>query len=201
MKKKKNVGLLFCTYPLQGGWGKFGKTLLVLLLFCVSDSVSASSGDENDWRTDFKPHYSGSIHVAYGTTSKVKGNDTYIGRVMVGTIHGVGFGKYGDAGVGVDAMMFTHYYPDQEMTFGVNPYLSIRPAIPFSKNAAAFVDFAIGASIPVTNKEFAESEMICHFAPGIRAKRFELSVGFEMLGTGEGSFTGFAKIGIRLGKN
>lgn len=149
---------------------------------------------------DWKPKYMGEIHAGYGTTSKVKGNDTYCGRVMLGTTHGVAFGEYGDIGVGVDAVMLTHYYSGEGLRFAANPYFSVRPAYPISNNFAVFLDCALGATIPVVNLEGSDTEFTFQFGPGIRYKKLNVSFGMQNIGSGKGSTTFFAKLGLYLSK-
>ncbi len=148
---------------------------------------------------DWKPKYAGEIHMGYGTTSSAQGFDTYLGRVMLGTTHGVAFGKYGDVGLGFDAVMFTHYYKNQGLRFAINPYFSVRPTYPITNSFSVFLDCAIGASVPVVNMT-GDTEFLYQFGPGIKLKRFNCTLGIQNIGTGEGSTTFFTKVGIILGK-
>lgn len=144
--------------------------------------------------------YMGEIHTGYGTTSKVKGIDTYMGRVMLGTIQGIALDRYGDVGFGVDGVMLTHYYKDQGMRFLVNPYLSVRPSFPLSEKFSFMLDCALGAYIPVVNMEGGKSEFSYEFGGGFKYKRMNILVGMQSIGSGDGSITFFAKMGIYLGK-
>ena len=171
--------------------------VLVLLIFCFGVSHIYA---QYDW----KPKYMGEIHAGYGTTSKVKVEDksidTYMGRVMLGTTHGVAFGKYGDMGIGVDAVMLTHYYSGEGLRFLVNPYYSVRPAFPTSENFSVFLECTLGAMIPVVNMEGSETEFSFQLGPGIKYKRTNISLGIQNIGSGKGSTTFFAKLGLYLSK-
>ncbi|MBE6292189.1 MAG: hypothetical protein E7091_07235 [Bacteroidales bacterium] len=147
-----------------------------------------------------KPHYVGEIHTSYGSTSKVYGYDTYLGRVMLGTVHGVAFGRYGDVGVGIDGVMLTHYYRGQGMRFLMNPYISVNPAWPVSDKLSVFLDCAIGASIPLVNLKGGTVELLTQVGPGIKYKKMNFSLGIQNLGNGDGSTTFFAKLGFYLSK-
>lgn len=169
---------------------------LKVLLLLVSFFSVTSAYSQYDW----KPIYMGEIHAGYGTTSKVDGRDTYFGRVMLGTTHGIAFGKYGDVGIGVDAVMLTHYYSNDGLRFAANPYFDIRPAWPFSDDFAVFLDCALGATIPVINLEDGKTEFTYQFGPGIRYKKLNISLGMQSIGSRKGSTTFFAKLGLYLSK-
>lgn len=175
---------------------RLNKNIISALFLCAFFFVGTSVSAQEDWR----PKYMGEIHVGYGTTSKVSGIDTYMGRVMLGTVHGIAFDRYGDIGVGVDGVMLTHYYANQGLRFYMNPYLSVRPAYPLNKNLSVFMDCALGASIPLINMDGGSTEFTYHFGPGIRYKRMNFSLGAQGIGSGDGSITFFAKVGIYLGK-
>lgn len=166
---------------------------LLLLASCFS---ATSAYSQYDW----KPKYMGEIHAGYATTSKVDGHDLYTGRVMLGTTHGVAFGKYGDLGIGVNAIMLTHYYSGEGLRFAANPYFSVRPAWPFSEDFAVFLDCALGATIPVANMEGGKTDFTYQLGPGIRYKRLNISLGMQTVGSGKGSTTFFAKLGLYLNK-
>lgn len=169
--------------------------VLVWLLVFVMPSLWAESP-----KWDWKPKYMGEIHTGYGTTTSVKGHDTYMGRVMLGMTHGVAFGKFGDVGVGIDGVMYTHYYKGESMTFAANPYVSVRPAYPITKSFSVFLDCSLGASILCNNNENTTNEFLFQFGPGIKFKRLSVCCGMQNIGSGEGSTSFFAKLGIYLGK-
>ena len=175
---------------------KLKTSVISSVLIAVFSMVISNAYAQKAW----KPKYMGELHVGYGTTSKVKSINTYMGRVMLGTIHGIAFDKYGDVGIGVDGVMLTHYYRDHGMRFLVNPYLSVRPAYPLSDNFSVFLDCALGASIPVVNMKGGETEFTYQFGPGIKYKKLNLSLGMQSIGSGDGSITFFAKLGFYLGK-
>ena len=176
------------------------KKMSTKIFFTVLLTVFSFSTTQVFAQYDWQPKYAGEIHVSYGSTSKVQDFDTYVGRVMLGTIHGVAFGKYGDVGIGIDGVMLTHYYRGQGMRFLANPYLSIRPSWPLSDKFSVFLDYAIGASIPVANLKGGTTELMLQIGPGIKFKKMNLSLGMQKLGDGDGSVTFFAKLGLHLGK-
>jgi len=161
--------------------------VLVLLL----PGVSKAQGNLN-------LKYSAEIHTGYGTTTKVQGNDMYIGRVMLGTIHGVSFDKYGEIGVGFDAVMLTHYYKSEGLRFAANPYVSVRPTYPITEKFSVFLDCALGATIPVVNMENSKTDVSYMIGPGIKYRKLNLSVGFNQIGSGSGSTSFFERLGLYL---
>ena len=165
--------------------------LFGLLFFSATDICA-----QNAW----SPKYTGDIHVGYGTTSKVYGMNTYLGRVMLGTTQGVAFGRYGHIGLGVDGVMLTHYYRGQGMRCLVNPYFSVRPTFPLSRKFSLFIESIIGASIPVANLDGGTNEFTYQFGPGMKINRLTFSFGVQGMGSGQGSTTFYAKLGIDLGK-
>lgn len=169
-------------------------------IFAILIAISIFTGTRSYAQDNGFIKYMGEIHAGYGTTSKVGDIDTYMGRVMLGTIHGIAFDRYGDVGLGVDAVMLTHYYKDQGLRFMVNPYFSVRPAYPISKKFSVFMDCTLGVSIPVVNMDGGSSEFTYQFGPGFRFKRMNISLGVQGIGSGEGSTTFFAKLGINLGR-
>lgn len=175
---------------------KHFNSVLKSLFFSFFFSSAAYTYAQYDW----KPKYMGEIHAGYGTTTKVESMDTYQGRAMLGTMHGVSFGKYGDLGIGVDAIMYTHYWHDDGLRFAANPYFTVRPAYPFSADFAVFLDSAFGATIPVANIHNGETEFTYQFGPGIRYKKMNISLGMQSIGSGKGSTTFYAKLGLYLSK-
>lgn len=169
-------------------------------IFAVFIAIFIFTGVRSNAQDNGLIKYMGEIHTGYGTTSKVKGFDTYMGRVMLGTIHGIAFDRYGDVGLGVDGVMLTHYYKNQGLRFMVNPYFSVRPSYPLSKNFSVMLDCALGASIPIVNMEGGKTEFTYETGAGFKYKRMNIVVGMQCIGSGEGSTTFFAKLGINLGK-
>ena len=85
---------------------------------------SLASVDVPAW--EWGPKYMGEMHIGYGTSRKQNGYKAYCGRAMLGTLQGVQLSNYLSAAVGVDAVMFTHYYKGQDMRFNMDVYLDLR---------------------------------------------------------------------------
>lgn len=157
---------------------------------------------------DVDMHYAGDIHAVYGFTTKVNGFDTYQGRVALGTVHGVGC-KYGSTGIGVDAVMYTHYYKDDGIRLTVVPYWSIQPALPLGSSFSVMLDGALGYYFPVLNwREGGDKGgMFLRYGAGIKLGRLKLVGGLEKYSGGyiddsqaKGTVTPYVRMSIALGK-
>ena len=155
-------------------------------------------------QSNIEIRYSGDIHSSYGFTTSVSTElgdiKTYQGRVTLGTVQGVSIGKYGDVGIGFDALMYTHYYTDDGLRFTALPYLSLRPAYPLDDNISVMADLAVGHYIPCINhKDGVEGGTFTQFGAGFRFHRIIITGGVQTFGSGKGSTTFYAKLGIALG--
>ena len=142
------------------------------------------------------PKYTGEIHAGYKTTVNVSGMDTYSGMVELGTLQGVSLNQYLDFGLGVDALMMTHYYSGNGLRFGMNVYFDMRPAYPITDSFKVFIDLGLGGYFGIHSKPAMGSGFFCQFGPGIRYRKLNLSLGMQSYGTGSGSTAFFTKIGL-----
>ncbi len=178
-----------------------GILFAILSFFCIAICYAQTETTQFKFSEELAPRYVGEINIGYGTTTTVLGANAYCGRASIGTIQGVGFGKYGSVGLGVDANMYTHYYSGQGLRFSLNTFVDIRPTYPITDNFSVFLDLGLGVCIPVINMEGNKSSFFCQFAPGIKHKRLVFSCGLQNFGAGSSSLsTFFAKIGLYLGK-
>ena len=114
------------------------KKIKMLLITIAMLLPSLASADVPAW--EWGPKYMGEMHIGYGTSRKQNGYKAYCGRAMLGTLQGVQLSNYLSAAVGVDAVMFTHYYKGQDMR--------LRH---FSVNLARASDTASSTSVAVCN--------------------------------------------------
>ena len=138
----------------------------------------------------------GEIHVGYKTTTKVSGFNTYSGMVELGTLQGVSLNQYLDLSLGVDAIMYTHYYPNCDQRFGMNVYVDMRPAYPISDRFKVFLDLGLGGFFGIHGEPDMGNGFFCQFGPGIRYRNLNLSLGLQNYGTGKGTSAFFAKVGL-----
>ena len=118
--------------------------------------------------------YAGDVNMAYGSSSKVSGRNTYAQRVSVGTIQGFSLNQYLQFGVGVDFNMYTHYYKDKEpfksanlsgFRLGMNEFVDIRGGYAFNDNWKIFLDLGLGITHGVLHMG-DKVNFFCQFAPG-----------------------------------
>lgn len=147
--------------------------------------------EDFEWTID--PQYSGEVHIGYGSSSSNK--SAYIGRVMVGTIQGLSLNKYATIGLGIDGIMYTHYYKGQDLRWGMNAYCNMRGSYPFNDDLSCFLDLGLGANF-MLHPSSGQAAFFCEFGPGIKYKKYTLSLGLQNIGTGKGSSTFFVKTGL-----
>lgn len=159
-----------------------------------SSSSSRSSSSKN-FRSDFKPHYMGEIHVGDAFTDPIVVSN----HVMVGTIQGLSIGKYGDVGFGVDAQINTGYPKGGDFPImHVAPYMSVRPAFPITEKFSIGLNMNMGISIPVLNcGDGAEAQFEAEFAPSLRFKSLRFDIGAKIAG---GQALPVARLGIYLSR-
>lgn len=173
---------------------KANRMLLALVVAIVGLLPFPGFARGFDW--EISPKYVGEMHVGYKTTTHASGMDLYTGMVELGTLQGVSLNKYLDIMAGVDAFMMTHYYKDQGLRFGMNVYVDVRPAYPITDKFKVFVDLGLGGGFNIKSKPKLGSGFYCQFGPGLRFRKFNLSLGLQSMGTGKGSTGFFTKVGI-----
>lgn len=154
-------------------------TFWLFLLFCVS---SFSYAQRPTW--EMKPKYYQEWRLGYGTTHKENGQDTYCGRAILGTIQGVRLNEYLQAGIGVDGVMFTHYYPEKSLRWALNAYVDMRGFYPVSEKFKVFVDLGLGTTATLNASNAVEggknsTDFFCQFGPGLQYKKFTLTTGLH----------------------
>lgn len=167
------------------------KTLLAGVLLALP-----MHGLAQNFKWEMNPKYVGEIHAGYRTTTKIQGYNTYTAMAELGTLQGVSLNQYLDLGVGVDALMFTHYYPECGLRFAGAAYFDMRPAYPINDRFKVFLDLGLGGFFNIKSEPEVQGGFFCQFGPGIRYNKFNLSCGLQSLGTGDGSVGFFSKIGI-----
>lgn len=167
------------------------KTILLALMLLLP--VLAHS-QTFEWKME--PKYFGEIHAGYKTTTKVGGMDTYSAMAELGTVQGVSLNQYLEVGIGVDALMATHYYKNQGLRFGMDAYLDLRPAYPLADNFKVFLDLGLGGFWGIHSTPGFGSGFYCQFGPGIRYRKLNLSFGLQSFGTGGGATAFFSKLGL-----
>lgn len=165
----------------------------LLLAIAVLIPVAASAIEPFEWK--WEPAYTGEIHIGYGTTASVHGVNTYSGRTMLGTLQGVRINKYAEAAIGLDAVMLTHYYKGKGLRFAIDSYINMRFYCPVTRDFSPFINLALGGygSVKPAAKE---GSFYCEFGPGVRYRKFNLSLGLNSIGTGSGSCSFFVKTGL-----
>lgn len=159
------------------------KNKLFLLLALLVPSVA--NAERPKW--GLKPKYYHEWRLGYGTTHKVNGANTYCGRALMGTIHGVKFNEYLQAGIGVDGVMFTHYYRDCAIRWALDTYVDMRGFYPVNNKFKFFLDLGLGASSTLNASEGYpggknSTGFFCQFGPGLQYKKFTLSLGLQHCG-------------------
>lgn len=161
-------------------------------------SLLPLTGSAQGFHWEMSPKYFGEIHAGYKTTTKVGGMDLYTGAAELGTLQGVSLNQYLDLGVGVDALMLTHYYSGSGLRFGMDVYFDMRPAYPVTDDFKVFLDLGLGGFFGIHSKPPFGSGFFCQFGPGCRYKSLNLSLGMQSFGTGSGATGFFAKLGLYL---
>ena len=138
--------------------------------------------------------YMGEWHAGYGCSSRVNGWNTYTAKAETGFLQGVSLNDYIQLGVGVDGVMYTHYYKGQDMRWAVTPYGVLRGLFPISEVFAPLVHLALGTEVMVAPDAGGHS-FFCEFGPGFRYKKFNFFCGLQHVGKGKGSNHFFAKLG------
>lgn len=162
--------------------------LSLSLLFLIP---SLSHAERPAW--EWKPRYYNEWRLGYGTTHKENGADYYIGRAIIGTIHGAKFNEYLQVGVGIDGVMFTHYYKDKSMRWALNGYVDMRGFYPVNNKFKVFLDLGLGtiatlnasSSVPYGKNS---TGFLCQFGPGLQYKKFTLTTGLQHCGEKSNTF-------------
>lgn len=154
------------------------------------------SGRAESFKWEMTPKYIGEIHAGYKTTTEVDGVNYYSAMAELGTLQGVSLNKYLDVAIGVDALMFTHYYEGCGLRFAMNTYLDLRPSYPINHHFSTFIDLGLGACYEIKAKPKIKTNFFCQFGPGIRYKKFNLSLGLQSFGTDKGNVGFYSKIGL-----
>ena len=171
-----------------------GKIKMMLIAIAML-LPSLASADVPAW--EWGPKYMGEMHLGYGTSRKQNGYKAYCGRVMLGTLQGVQISNYLSAAVGVDAVMFTHYYKGQDMRFNMDVYLDLRGYYPLSDGFAPFLDLGLGTFFNVHPWNDGKTAFFCQFGPGFRYRKFNFSCGLQQHDTGPTGLTTFyTKVGL-----
>lgn len=165
--------------------------LLLLLIGCT-----ATIGQAQQRKWEWTPKYAGDIHAGYGTTSKPNGANKYTGRALLGTLQGASLNDYLQVGIGVDAIMYTHYYKGQGLRFALTTYADFRGYYPVTEKFSPFIDLGLGAYVGL--KPSNGAEFYCQFGPGIKYKKWFLSMGLQHIGKGKGSSTFYAATGFNF---
>lgn len=154
------------------------------------------SGYARGFEWEMSPKYVGEIHTGYKTTTKLSGYDMYTGMVELGTLQGISLNQYLEIMAGVDAFMMTHYYKGKDLRFGMDVYIDVRPAYPITDKFKVFIDLGLGGYFDIKSDPKLGSGFFCQFGPGLRYRKFNLSLGLQNFGTGEGTTGFFAKVGL-----
>lgn len=154
------------------------------------------SGFGQGFEWTMEPKYVGEIHLGYKTTTSVNGVDLYGGMAELGTLQGVSLNQYLELGLGIDALMFTHYYSGKGLRFSMATYFDIRPAYPIATDFKVFLDLGLGGFFDIHSDPKNESSFFCQFGPGIRYRNLNLSLGMQSIGTGAGATAFFTKVGL-----
>lgn len=162
--------------------------LSLFLLFLVP---SLSHAERPVW--EWKPRYYNEWRLGYGTTHKENGVDYYIGRAIIGTIHGAKFNEYLQVGVSIDGVMFTHYYKNKSMRWALNGYVDMRGFYPVNNKFKVFLDLGLGviatlnasSSVPYGKNS---TGFLCQFGPGLQYKKFTLTTGLQHCGEKANTF-------------
>lgn len=173
---------------------KLKKSLQILAVAIIGLTPTIVKAQGFEWSMD--PKYVGEIHAGYKTTTKVSGHNTYSAWAELGTLQGVSFNEYLDVAIGVDAIMLTHYYHGKGLRFGMKTYADFRPAYPINDRFKVFLDLGLGAAFNIYAEPELGSGFYCQFGPGIRYRKFNLSLGLQSWGTGQGSCGFFTKVGL-----
>lgn len=173
---------------------KANKMLLALVVTIIG--LLPFSGHARGFEWEWTPKYVGEIHAGYKTTTHAMGMDLYSGMVELGTMHGVSLNKYLDIMVGVDAFMLTHYYKGRDLRFAMAAYLDLRPAYPITDKFKVFLDLGLGGAFNIKSDPKLGNGFFCQFGPGLRFRKFNLSLGLQSWGTGAGSTGFFTKVGL-----
>lgn len=144
---------------------------------------------------DFKPKYTGGMHIGYVTSSTVNSANTYTASTLLGTFHGIQWGEYLQTAIGVDAHMLTHYYKGQGLRFGMTGYIDLRGFYPVNSKFSPFVDLALGAGHSL-KPSGGKTAFLCEFGPGLKYRKFTLSCGLHKSGKEKGSSHFYVKTGF-----
>ena len=144
---------------------------------------------------DLTPRYVGGMHIGYGTSSTVNDMKTYSACAMLGTMHGVMWGKYLQTSLGVDAQMFTHYYKGQGLRFAMAGYADFRGFYPVTPDFSPFIDLALGAGHMLKPSD-GKTSFYCEFGPGFKYKKFSFSCGLQKMGKDKGTSHFYVKTGF-----
>lgn len=166
---------------------------ILTLLFMISVTFFAHA-ERFEW--EWNPKYVGEIHIGYKTTTKTQGFNTYSAMAELGTVQGVSLNQYLDLGIGVDALMLTHYYKGCGLRFAMDTYFDIRPTYPLTDNFKVYLDLGLGGAFGIKAKPEFGSGFFCQFGPGLRYKKLNFCFGLQSFGTGEGSTGFFTKLGL-----
>jgi len=164
---------------------------------CLLASLFPVAGFSKGFAWECNPEYCAEYRAGYGTTTKVDGVKAYVGRTFIGTIQGVKLNQYAQIGLGVDAVMFTHYYKNDIIRSGFDVYGDIRGCYPLSDNFKVLVDVGLGSFTGIKTKNTdTDTSFFCQFGPGIQYKKFTLTTGLQHVGEDQNTF--YASIGFTL---
>lgn len=166
------------------------KVLLLIGLMCLLMPGLASA---EGFKWTMNPQYSGEVHIGYGTSSS--NEYAYMGRAMVGTVQGLKLNQYATVGLGIDGIMYTHYYKGQDLSWAMNTYFDMRGFYPINDEFSCFIDLGLGVNFNL-HPSSGGAKFFCEFGPGIKYKKYTLSLGLQNIGTGKGTSTFFVKTGL-----
>lgn len=142
---------------------------------------------------ELKPKYYNEWRMGYGTTYHTDGSNNYVGRALLGTIHGIKFNDYAQIGLGVDGVMFTHYHKGENLSWALNAYADMRGFYPINNKLKIFLDLGLGATTSLNAKQNT-SAFFCQFGPGLQYKKFTLTTGLQHIGEKANTF--YATVGF-----
>ena len=172
------------------------KKKLLNVLAILSFLIGTMNANAEKFEWNWTPKYQGEINLGYKTTTKVQGIDTYSQLAELGTVQGVSLNQYLFLGVGIDALMFTHYYKGNGLRFAMDTYFDIRPTYPVTDNFKVYLDLGLGAYYSIKSEPSVGHDFFCQFGPGFRYRKLNFCLGLQSMGTGNGSTGFFTKIGL-----
>lgn len=183
------------------------KLLLLLTLLFVSPTsyagklqytdnpeYTAKSKSAGLLKWEISPKHYQEWRLGYGTSTENNGMKGYLGRVILGTIQGVNFNEYLQAGIGIDGIMYTHYYPNHNIRWALDVYADVRGFYPIYNDLKVYLDLGLGVFFSTLNAKKGlvygknKTSFFCQFGPGIQYKKWTLSLGLNHIGKKTNTF-------------